>query len=566
MTYTEVYKWPLLGSMLALLVAGAIEGAFPIYMEYLIRWLFETKEPSMRLIGPIGVVVFFAASAIAGFIGNYGTQYVGHRVILDLREQMFKKLLKAPVQYYDSNTTGVIISRVFNDVSLVQSAATTVLTTLVRDSITAAVVIGSLISKSWKLSLFILVIAPLIALAIRGFSNRLRKISRLQQAANARVIEVLDEAAGNHRVVKVFGGIEAEGNRFRAAANHLRGLTMKFCAAASASSPFTQLIVACAVAVIMYYAVSSGEMTSTSELIGFVAAIGVLQRPLKNLSSVNEQLQRGLAGCESVFAMLDSASEPDTGTIEIKQSKGALIMKDVSLTYPGMERPAIDRLNLDIRCGETIALVGSSGSGKTSLVHLLPRFYLPTSGQIFLDDVPLNDITLHSLRDQISLVSQDIKLFNDTIANNIAYGSNASATRDEIIAAAKAAYANEFIEATPNGYDSQIGENGGRLSGGQRQRISIARAFLKNAPILLLDEATSALDSESERQVQAALETLMKGRTTIVVAHRLSTIERADRIIVMNEGRIIEQGSHQELLKRPGAYAALHAAQFSAAH
>jgi ATP-binding cassette, subfamily B, bacterial MsbA len=585
--YVAPYKWYLIAAMIALSLAGAIEGMMAAYLQWLVSVLFDQSAPvapavasdslvgkatnylssfhvdreTARWLGPVGLVVIFAASAIVGFIGNYGAQWVGNRVILDLREALFKKLLSAPVQYYDTNTTGSIISRVFNDVALVQQAATSVLTTLVKDSIQALVAIITLLLISWKLTLFILVVAPPLAVLIRVFSKRLREISRLQQTANAHVMEVLDEAVANHRVVKVFGGADIEASRFHRAANAMRKLTMKFCAAAAASSPITQLMITIAMAMILYYATASGEITQASELVGFIAAVGFLQKPLKNLSGMNEQLQRGLAGCESVFATLDSASEPDEGRQTITRCNGNIRLEQVSLTYPGAERAALNGIDLEIRSGDTVALVGSSGSGKTTLVHLLPRFYQPTHGRVLIDGVAVNDVTLTSLRQQIALVSQDIKLFNDTVANNIAYGSP-NATREAIEAAAQAAYASDFIRAMPGGFNASVGENGGRMSGGQRQRIAIARAFLKDAPILLLDEATSALDTESERQVQAALETLMKGRTTIVVAHRLSTIERADRIIVMSEGRIVEQGTHASLIATKGAYAALHAVQF----
>jgi ATP-binding cassette, subfamily B, bacterial MsbA len=564
LTYVRPYLGTLVIATLALIAAGAIEGSFAKLLEWLIKTMFEKRESALAnaslWFGPVVLVLVFMVSAIVGFAGNYGVQWVGNRVILDLREQLFRKLLAAPVQYYDSTSTGAIISRVFNDVQLVQQAATNALSSIFRDTTQAIVALVYMFSTSWKLSLIILLAGPGIAVVIRTFSKRLRSISRQQQLANTRLIEVLDEAVGNHRVVKVFGGTAVEANRFHQAANHMRKLTMKFCAAAAASSPFTQLLITIAMAAMLYYAASSGEIKETSTLLGFVAAIALLQKPLKNLSAVNEQLQRGLAGCESVFSVLDSQSEPEGGET-ITDCKGQIHFDNVSLRYPGAERAALDGVSLDIRAGETIALVGGSGSGKTTLVHLLPRFYVPNDGQIALDGKPLESLSLQSLREQIALVSQDIKLFNDTVANNIAYGQP-NATPEAIRRAAHAAFATDFIEAMPGGFDAPVGENGSRLSGGQRQRVAIARAFLKNAPILLLDEATSALDTESERQVQAALETLMKGRTTIVVAHRLSTIERADRIIVMREGRIVEQGAHADLLKTKGAYAALHAAQF----
>ncbi|HET7730056.1 MAG TPA: ATP-binding cassette domain-containing protein, partial [Usitatibacter sp.] len=409
-------------------------------------------------------------------------------------------------------------------------------------------------------------VIPPIAVVVRLFSRRLRAMSRESQKAVGGIAEVLDESIANQRVVRVFGGQEYEGRRFREASERIRRFHMKHAAAAAGTVPVTQLIVACAIAAIIYFAAGQAfaGQSNVGGFIEFIAATGMLLQPLKRLTGINEQLQKGLAACESVFGLIDEAPEDDRGTVRMDRARGAIGFHDVSLVYAGASAPALTELTLQIAPGETVALVGPSGSGKSSLIHLLPRFYHPGSGSITLDGHDIETLTLESLRRQIALVSQSVVLFNDTVAANIAYGRADRASTADIERAAEAAHAMEFIRALPRGLDTEIGENGAKLSGGQRQRLAIARAVLKDAPILLLDEATSALDTESERAVQAALEELMRGRTTIVVAHRLSTIESADRIVVLAQGRIVEIGTHRELLERGGMYAGLHRLQFAA--
>jgi subfamily B ATP-binding cassette protein MsbA len=392
-------------------------------------------------------------------------------------------------------------------------------------------------------------------------------MSRESQRAVGGIAEVLDEAIANQRVVRIFGGQGYESERFERAGQKIRRFAMKHAAAAAGTVPATQLIVACAIAAIIYFAAGEAFAGSTDvgHFIEFIAATGMLLQPLKRLTGINEQLQKGLAACESVFSLADESAEEDLGRVDLERAQGAIRFQDISLTYRGASRPALDRVSLDIRPGETVALVGPSGSGKSSLIHLLPRFYHPDAGRITLDGHDLESLTLESLRRQISLVSQSVVLFNDSVAANIAYGRSDRTTEADIVRAAEAAHAMEFIRTLPQGLQTEIGENGAKLSGGQRQRIAIARAILKDAPILLLDEATSALDTESERAVQAALEALMAGRTTIVIAHRLSTIEKADRIVVLSQGRIVESGSHRDLVSAGGMYAGLHRLQFAGA-
>jgi len=436
----------------------------------------------------------------------------------------------------------------------------------VRDTVTVLGLLGYLLWLNWQLTLIVFGMAPLTLWVVRMASKRLRGLSRKAQQNIGDLTQMVDEAVGGHRVVKLYGGEAYEQTRFRRAANLARQFEMKRVAANAVYEPVIQFIAAVALAIIVYIAAgqASSNTTTVGGFVAFFMAMLLLFAPLKRLTAVNDQLQRGLAAAETIFSMLDQDAERDSGTLALDRIEGRLAFRDVALTYPGKTVPALAGFTLDIAPGETVALVGASGSGKTTLANLVPRFYDPDVGAITLDDNDIRDIRLGNLRGHIALVSQDVVLFNDTLAHNIAYGSKRDATPDEIRAACVAAHAWDFIQAMPDGMDTLIGENGMRLSGGQRQRIAIARAILKNAPILILDEATSALDNESERHVQAALDTLMQNRTTLVIAHRLSTIERANRIVVLEGGRIVEIGSHANLIAKQGRYAQLHALQFSA--
>jgi len=561
------YRAALFAAIAAMIVGGLADAALVKLTGPLVNELFVNRNRELAFLIPLGVVAVFLVSGLASFTSGYLNQWVNNKVILDLRAAMFANVLRLPPAYFDEVPTARLVARFTHDVAQIASASTSVLATLVRDTVTIAALLAILLWSNWKLTLITFVVIPPIALAVRYFSGRLRDTSRASQRAMGGIAEVLDESITNQRVVRVFGGQEYESGRFAKAAQLIRRHNMKQAAAAAATVPVTQFLVACAVAAIIYFAAElafTGQ-TDVGRFVEFIAATGMLLQPLKRLTGVNEHLQRGLAACESVFGLVDERPEDDRGTVVLERAKGAVRLEDVALAYRPDAPPALAGITLDIAPGETVALVGASGSGKSSLIHLLPRFYHPTAGRITLDGHPLEELTLASLRRQIALVSQNVVLFNDTVAANIAYGHREHATEADILRAAEAAHAMEFIAGFPEGLATQIGENGAKLSGGQRQRIAIARAILKDAPILLLDEATSALDTESERAVQAALETLMRGRTTIVIAHRLSTVESADRIVVLAHGRIVETGAHAELLAAGGVYAGLHRLQFAGA-
>ena len=567
LSYVWPYRAALAGGIVAMIVGGLADAAIVKLVGPLIDELFVRRNRDLAILLPLGIVVVFFVSGLASFASGYATQWVGQKVILDLRRAMFSRVLRLPPAFFDDVSTASLVTRFTNDVNNLAGAATSVLTVVVRDTVTIAALLAILFTSNWKLTLVTFVVIPPIALVVRAFSRRLRAMSRESQRAVGGIAEVLDESIANQRVVRIFGGQDYEARRFESAGQALRRYNMKQAAAAAGTVPATQLLVACAIATIVWLAAGQAFAGSTDvgHFIEFIGAMGLILQPLKRLTGVNEHIQRGLAACESVFDLVDTPPEEDHGTVEIERARGAIVFDGVTLSYRGAPQPALDSVSLAISPGETVALVGPSGGGKSSLIHLLPRFYRPQSGHVTLDGCDLESLTLASLRRQISLVSQSVVLFNDTVAANIAYGRLDRVSEADIVRAAEAAYAMEFIASMPQGLQTPIGENGARLSGGQRQRIAIARAILKDAPVLLLDEATSALDTESERAVQAALESLMRGRTTIVIAHRLSTIEKASRIVVLSHGRIVETGTHAQLMAAGGVYAGLHRLQFAGA-
>ena len=551
-------------SILGMIVAAATEPLLPALLKPFLDGTFVHKDDWVMRWAPVFILGIFFVRGLAGFFGSYAIHWVGNRVVMDLRAEMFAKLMTLPTRYYDDHATGLLISKLTYDVTNVTAAATSVVTIVIRDTIIIAGLLGWLFYLDWKLTLITLAIAPVVALIIRTINYRLRNASRDTQQAMGSITQVIEESVTAHKVVKLFGGQSYEQQRFDSEINGVRRHMMKQAAAALANVPLVQMVAAVALSFVIWLAIgqTGSDATTVGGFLSFVTAMLMLTAPLKRITSITEFIQRGLAAAESVFDLLDSDDEADTGTLELGRVHGELCFERVSFAYGRDGRMPLQEVDLQIPAGQGVALVGASGSGKSTLANLLPRFYELRSGRILIDGQDIRTVTLASLRANIALVSQEVVLFNDTIAANIAYGQMREVPESEIVAAATAAHAMEFIQDMPQGLATLVGEKGVRLSGGQRQRIAIARAILKDAPILILDEATSALDSESERHVQAALEVLMQNRTTLVIAHRLSTIEKADCIIVLQKGQIAEAGTHAELLALNGVYAQLHRTQF----
>jgi len=564
LSYVKPYWKVLATSVFLLSLMAMTEPIFPALMKPLLDEGFTNRNETFMQWIPIAMVALFLFRGILGFTSKYASSWVANRVVTDLRQEMFEHLLHLPTTFFDHHSSGRLASHVANNPGSVTGAATMALTVLVRDTLTVIGLMAWLLWLNWRLTSITLALFPIIMLLVRYFNRRLRKISRNSQHSMAAITHTIEEAASNSRIVKIFTAEEFEKTRFRKANEKQRGLAMRATVAESAITPLVQLLASLSVALIIAIALHSDthNQATAGEFMSFLTALLMLLPPIKRLTDITSVIQKGLASAEIIFGILDEKSERGNLSPSNDVLDGDITFSSVHYAY-GDNKKVIDDFDLTIPKGKTYALVGKSGSGKTTLTHLIAGFYCIEEGSISIGGTPIKDIPLQSLRSSISMVSQDVRLFNDTILNNVAY-SDPSPDKEKAIEALTAAHAIEFVNPLPNGIHTEIGQNGITLSGGQRQRIAIARAFYKNAPILILDEATSALDTESERYIQEALEHLMENRTSIVIAHRLSTIEHADCIVVMEEGAIVESGSHHELLRKNGLYKSYHQLQFAA--
>jgi len=546
-----------------LIINAAADTSLAAIIKPMIDGSFVQKDSYWITLIPFLLLALAVVRGFSAFMSNFLMHWIGRHVIKELRRRVFDQLLLLPSAFYDHSTTGSLLSKMSYDVEQVAQASTQAITVLIRDTLTVIGLLGWMFYLNWKLTLSFLVISPAIALLIVYVNQRFRRISVNIQNSMGDVAHITEEAIAGQRIIKIFGGQTQEQQRFEDVNDRNRRQYMKLIATREGSLQTIQLIAALALSGIVYLATMPSMLSSISPgtFMSFIAAMMMLLSPIKRLTTVNAEIQKGIAAANSIFTLLDSAAEPDSGQQRLSHVKGRVEYRQLGFSYGRGDTAALSDINLTIEPGQTVAFVGQSGSGKTTLVNLLPRFLPLEQGSILLDGHNINDITLADLRHQIALVGQDVVLFNDSVAANICYGNEIDPQR--LNEAAVAAHAMSFIEQLPQGMDTLIGEKGALLSGGQRQRLAIARALYKNAPLLILDEATSALDSESERHIQKALEDLIKGRTTLVIAHRLSTIKQADQIVVLQDGRIVESGRHDELLARNGYYARLYQIQFN---
>lgn len=563
-SYLQPYKLAFFVAVIGMIGYSAVDTFVISNTKTLIDESLGAGDSDFLRLAAICIVPLFLIRGLFNFLGTYTLSWIGSRVVMTMRQQLFEKYMHLPVSFHDQQAVGSLISKVTYDTEQVANAASKALLTIVREGAFVIGVLGCMVWYSWQLSAIFLLIGPVVAVIAAFVSKRFRKVSRNIQKSMGSVTESVEQAVKGHKVILMFGGQDFERERFARKNNHNRQQTMKLAVTQILSVSSIQVIASIALAVVLFMA-SLPEILNDltpGTFINVVIYMVMLLKPLKQLTTVNNEYQRGMAACNSIFETLDEEIEVNTGKKVIDRAEGNIAFEHVTFSYPGKERPALTDISFTAKPGETIALVGKSGSGKSTISSLLTRFYIPQQGEVTLDGENINNIELRSLRKQFASVSQHVTLFNDTIANNIAYGVTDKVSREDIEKAAAMAHVTEFVGLLDNGLDTVIGENGLMLSGGQRQRIAIARAILAKAPVLILDEATSALDTESEKLIQDALEQLQKSCTSLVVAHRLSTIEKADQIIVVEQGRILEQGRHDELLAKKGHYAQLHALQF----
>ena len=558
------YKKWLAVAMVAMVVTAGSSSLIAILVGQLTDKGFYEKDPTAIWWAPGALLVISLAYGISSFVSAYFLQIISQDILCKFRTQLFSRVLRWPASTYQKRNSGMVVSVFINQAGTALGTATELMATIFRDSLQIVALLCVLFYHNWQLSLVSFVVAPFLALIIRWVGKKTRRYGGGYQKSLAELTSVVQEGYKGQRMVKIYDAYNYEQRRFMGANELMRKLSVRMKAVSGAGTPMTHFVSMCAVSIVVVVALLQSQhgMLTLGEFITFLSALLLLLTPIRHLSSLNGATSRVRVAAESIFEMLDELEEQDPGKNELKEIRGDVCFERVSHQYAGADKPSVKDFSLEVKAGETVALVGASGAGKTTLINLIPRFWVPSSGEIYFDGIAQSSVTLKSLREQISLVSQDVILFDDTIAANIAYG-NETATREQIEEAARAAYLMPFVETLPKGLDTQVGEAGSKLSGGQKQRISIARALLKNAPILLLDEATSALDTESEKYIQKSLDELMKGRTTFVVAHRLSTIIGADKIVVMKNGQICEVGRHEELLQKKGLYEHLYNIQFA---
>ncbi|PSU13031.1 lipid A ABC transporter ATP-binding protein/permease MsbA [Photobacterium gaetbulicola] len=563
----SLYKAGLAVAVVALIINAASDALMLSMIKPLMDESFgglDGIESNFLAMMPIYLMGLMILRGVSGFVSTYCLAWVSGNVVMSMRRQMFNHFMKMPVGFFDKESSGKLLSRITYDSEQVAAATSNAMVSLVREGASIIALMAIMFYNSWQLSAILLVIAPVVAVSIRVVSKRFRRISKNMQDAMGSVTSSAEQMLKGHKVVLSYGGQQVEQDRFEQVSNRMRQQTMKLVSAQAIANPVIQVIASMALVVVLILANTEAlreSLTPGTFALIFGSMFG-LMRPLKALTNVTSQFQRGMAACQTLFGLMELETEKDNGNHEAKRVNGDIQVKDVTFTYPTKDAPALRNVSFDLPAGQTLALVGRSGSGKSTIANLLTRFYDIDSGSITIDGHDICDYKLANLREQVAVVSQNVHLFNDTIANNIAYASGDNYSRADIEKAAELAYAMDFIKEMDNGLDTIIGENGVSLSGGQRQRIAIARALLRNAPVLILDEATSALDTESERAIQSALDELQKDRTVLVIAHRLSTIENADQILVVDDGEIIERGVHAELLAQEGAYAQLHRIQF----
>lgn len=559
LTYIKPYWKVVAITLVALVIAAAMEPLMPALLKPLIDDSLIGKDPDAIMMIPIYIMIVFIVKGFAEYASKLASEWVAHKAILNIRAEMFAKINNLPQQAHHEYTTGRLLSKITYDVPQVGASLSQAWIVIIRDTLIILGLLGFLLYTSWQLTLLMLIIGPVIAFIINHASRLMRKSSKEMQHSMGELTQRLEEGLNGHKEIKIYGAEKYEQKRFFDSAETLRKHTMDVVRVSAANVPLVQMLAAIALAGVLYVAseMSAQGAFTPGEFIAFITAMAMIFEPIRRLTNINVVIQKGMAAAESIFELLDQLDEANDGTKKLENPQGKITFKAVDFQYPNTDKPALQNFNLTLPAKKTTALVGASGSGKTTLANLVSRFYLPTSGEVLLDDTPLNELELFHLRSQIAYVSQNVILFNDTLAANIAYGRT-DISEEDIIHAAKAAFAWEFIEKLPNGLNTVIGDNGGSLSGGQRQRIAIARAFLKNAPILIMDEATSALDNQSEQMIQQAMETLKQNRTVIIIAHRLSTIENADNIVVLDHGCLIEQGTHTQLLQKKGHYAKLY--------